>query len=349
MTTYQPLVSIGLPVRNGERYLPGAVESLIAQDYRKLELIISDNASTDATTDICLQYAARDERIRFQRMDTNIGAARNFNEVFEKAGGKYFMWAAHDDLFHPSYIRRCLEVLEGRPEVVLCGSKIKFVDEQGTVVRVRSRDFNELNTHSMDLRQRVRTLTEKVGWFSLYGLLRPEALRRTRLYTEAYGGDVLLLMELLFLGTTFVLPQSLYTCRMIPKSNEQYLEDITGSRSAPASFKDFTGLAEDLLRVIEAWSGPVSLKAALREDLLENVSQKNGFWSHAIFNENPGLARVPPYQRPVEIRALLAPETPVVELDMLRAAAHKAHKAALAAHPIRRFLERHVLWRFRWS
>src|SRR6266850_959515 len=118
-----------------------------------------------------------------------------------------------------------------------------------------------------------------------------------------------LLMELLFLGTTFVLPQRLYTRRMIHKSNEQYLEDITGSRSLPASFRPFTGLAEDLLRVIEAWAGPVGLKAALREDLLRNVSQENGFWSHSIASENPGLVRVPRYQRPVEIRALLAQET----------------------------------------
>jgi hypothetical protein len=204
----------------------------------------------------------------------------------------------------------------------------------------------------MDLRQRVRALTEKVGWFSLYGLLRPDALRRTRLYTEAFGGDVILLMELLFLGTTFVLPERLFTRRMILKSNERYLEDITGSRSSRPSFRPLTGLAEDLLRVIEHSTGPVGQKAALREDLLLNVCQKNRFWSDSIVNENPSLPRMPPYQRPVEVRALLAPETPVVELDMLRAAAHKAHKAALGAraiNAIRRFLERYVLWRFHWS
>ncbi len=92
-----PTVNIGMPVYNAENYLQGALDSLLAQDYGDFDLLISDNASTDRTQEICLDYTARDRRVRYQRNGRNIGAADNFNRVLEPACGKYFMWAAHDD------------------------------------------------------------------------------------------------------------------------------------------------------------------------------------------------------------------------------------------------------------
>src|SRR4029453_11577973 len=97
-----PKVSIGLPVYNGEPHLRGAIESVLGQDYSNLELIISDNASTDGTWDLCRGFAERDSRVRMYHNDTNIGAAAKFNRVFELASGPYFVWAAHDDLLHPT-------------------------------------------------------------------------------------------------------------------------------------------------------------------------------------------------------------------------------------------------------
>lgn len=111
MTDDKPLVSIGMPVYNGERYIRQALDSLLAQDYANFELIISDNVSTDGTQGICLEYAARDERIRYYRNETNLGALRNFNRVFELSSGKYFMWAAHDDVWNPAYVQEVLALL----------------------------------------------------------------------------------------------------------------------------------------------------------------------------------------------------------------------------------------------
>ena len=79
----KPRVSIGLPVCNGENYLKQALDSIMAQTYTDFELIISDNASTDRTAQICKEYANRDPRIRYYRNEKNLGAARNFNYVFE--------------------------------------------------------------------------------------------------------------------------------------------------------------------------------------------------------------------------------------------------------------------------
>ena len=93
-----PRVSIGLPVYNGENYMAAAIDSLLAQTFTDFELIISDNASTDATEQICRDYAHRDGRIRYYREEVNRGAAWNFTHTFELARGEYFKWHAHDDL-----------------------------------------------------------------------------------------------------------------------------------------------------------------------------------------------------------------------------------------------------------
>ena len=102
MTLHQPRVSIGLPVYNGERYLPQALDAILSQTFEDFELIISDNASTDSTQDICKSYAANDARVKYFRNSSNIGISRNFNRVFElSSGGEYFKWCAHDDLMAP--------------------------------------------------------------------------------------------------------------------------------------------------------------------------------------------------------------------------------------------------------
>ena len=110
-----PLVSIGLPVYNAERHLAKALDSLLAQDYESFELIVSDNASTDSTQEICTSYAKRDSRLRYHRAEHNMGAIWNFNRVFELATGEYFMWAAHDDLRDPRYVSACLAAMQSHP------------------------------------------------------------------------------------------------------------------------------------------------------------------------------------------------------------------------------------------
>ena len=135
MGSKTPRVSIGMPVYNGEQLLPRALDSLLSQRFEDFELIISDNASEDATSEICLSYAARDRRIRYYRNETNIGAARNYTRVFEHSSGKYFKWAAHDDWIAPAYLSRCVEILNKEASVVLCYPGTVMVDEQGRLLK----------------------------------------------------------------------------------------------------------------------------------------------------------------------------------------------------------------------
>ena len=107
----QPLVSIGLPVFNGEDFLENALDSILSQTYRNIEVIVCDNASTDRTESIIASYAQNDERIKYSRHDENLGAALNYNSTFELSKGKYFKWAAHDDVMHENYIEQCVNCL----------------------------------------------------------------------------------------------------------------------------------------------------------------------------------------------------------------------------------------------
>lgn len=106
------LVSIGMPVYNGEKYVADAIKSLLAQTHTEFELIISDNASTDRTGDLCRQLAATDSRIRYLRQSANLGPAPNFKAVLDAATGEFFMWAAHDDWWEQNFIQKALEKLE---------------------------------------------------------------------------------------------------------------------------------------------------------------------------------------------------------------------------------------------
>src|SRR5437870_2543767 len=159
-----PLVSIGLPVYNAERYLRQALDSLLGQDYANLELIVSDNASADATESICRSYAERDGRLHYHRAEQNMGAIWNYNRVFELASGEYFMWAAHDDLRDSRYVSACVDALQSRPDAVLCCSDIRFIDEDGQAVDVPPHVAG-IRPSGNTVRERVRQVARACNWY----------------------------------------------------------------------------------------------------------------------------------------------------------------------------------------
>src|SRR2546423_2625235 len=124
-----PLISIGMPVYNGAQFISQALDSLLKQTFADFEIIICDNASTDGTEEICSEYARRDQRIRYYRNPINLGLAGNCRRVLEVARGKYFKYAAHDDLCAPRLLERCVEVLENKPDVILAYPKTMLLDE----------------------------------------------------------------------------------------------------------------------------------------------------------------------------------------------------------------------------
>lgn len=230
----QPLVSLGLPVYNGERYLAQALECLLAQSFTDFELIISDNASSDATEQICREHAARDSRIVYYRQPENLGAIRNFNFVFEASSGEYFKWASYDDLCEPTFLEKTVAVLEAEEDVVVAYSRSDMVDASGQSWKHRlPSDYDELERTGdgeLQWKGHPRTLAEHprpshrfasvllgTNWcVDSYGLIRSAALRQTRLLVELYGAEKVLMGELSLLGKSRMLGEQLFSQRIHP-------------------------------------------------------------------------------------------------------------------------------------
>src|SRR5688572_15385073 len=155
-----PLVSIGMPVYNGEAYLCQAVDSLLAQDYGNFELIISDNGSTDHTAAICQKYAKKDKRVRYYRTNTNLGASYNFKRVFELASGEFFMWAGSHDIWTPDYISRLIRVLQAEPNVALAYTETHWIDEKGNNA---TKELYHLDTRGMPVLDRIPVVIETLS------------------------------------------------------------------------------------------------------------------------------------------------------------------------------------------
>ena len=177
--TSAPLLSIGLAVYNGERHLAQAIDSLLAQDVGDFELIISDNASTDATEAICREYAAADPRVRYIRNAENIGAAANYNRVFELSTGRYFMWGSDDDVWDPRFASACIAKLEDSPLAVQCTSRMALIGEDGGPV---SDTYEPLDTEGMPVEARAHELVARIRWYEIYSVFRPNVLRETSLF-----------------------------------------------------------------------------------------------------------------------------------------------------------------------
>ena len=226
--TRRPTVSIGMPVYNGGDGLETALDSLLAQSYGDFEVIISDNASTDGTEDICRRFTRLDRRVRYIRNDKNVGVARNYNRLFELSDGRYFKWAPHDDRLSPEFLARCVEVLDTDAGVAIVVPVPRLIDDEG-----RADDFELRHRESMAERglrhvdiDNPRRLAHdnpsarfsdivlrKVWFYELYGLIRADLLGRTGLLRLFHGSCQVLLAELALLGTIRQLPDELMFMR----------------------------------------------------------------------------------------------------------------------------------------
>lgn len=208
MLSNKPKVSIGLPVYNGEKYLEEALDSMISQTYQDFELIIADNASTDRTQEICLEYAQRDHRVKYHRNEKNLGAAPNHNLVFHLAKGEYFKWAGHDDKIAPDFLSKCVQVLDRNPDVMMCMPTTSLIDEHG---RYLGEYAYQADGDIPDPHKRFRNflLKNKSGNY-IYGLMRADGITKTSPHGSYPSSDLVFIAELSLYGRYYILPESLY-------------------------------------------------------------------------------------------------------------------------------------------
>ena len=220
---YRPLVSIGLPVFNGENFIEAAVDSILKQTLTDFELIIADNASTDRTQAICESFAGSDNRVVYRRNAKNIGAAKNFNLVFKLSSGTFFKWAAHDDLLDPNFLAKCVAAIDEEPSIVLSFSRVINIDEQGRKLGRYPDQLGRVMSHSTQ--ERFKNLILNDQWcFEVFGLIRSDALARTNLIGSFVSSDAVLRAELGLLGRFRIIQEDLFFNRDHPQRSIRSLQ-----------------------------------------------------------------------------------------------------------------------------
>ena len=218
-------VSVGMPVYNGERYIAQSIESILSQTFQAFELIISDNASTDATEQICREYAAKDPRVRYYRSDRNHGASWNHNRVVELARGEYFRWQCHDDYCGPTLLEKCLPVVHNDPSVVLCYPQFVRVNGQGRRLGIKSSRV----AGGTEPVERFRSLIyRRDSCEEIYGVTRTAVMRKTALLGPYSNSDDTFLAELILHGQFREIPEPLFFYRIHPAQSTSAYPDRSG-------------------------------------------------------------------------------------------------------------------------
>jgi len=215
-----PRLSIGLAVYNGEKYLAESLDAVLGQTYEDFELIISDNASTDGTAEICRRYEKDDSRIRYVRQPRNIGAAPNHNFLFQQSRGELFKWAAADDLYARDLLQRCVDALDEYRDVVLAHCWTAAIDDTGNVTQALE---YPLATDSPRAPERFRSTlfmnrggNDHVSDYGviraddMYGVIRANVLRRVAPHDSYYYADRTIMTEIALLGPFHQHPDWLY-------------------------------------------------------------------------------------------------------------------------------------------
>lgn len=275
MTT--PSVSIGLPVYNGERFLPQSIESLLCQDHEDLELVISDNGSTDGTEEICRSYAAADGRVRYERHRVNRGAAWNFCRVADLAdpGATFIKWAAADDEHAPDYLSTTVALLEDDPSAALAHTGTADIDEDGYVLRVRNQPVECLA--SFDPAERMRDLvTLRHECFGAFGLIRHGVERATRGLGAYSDADNVLLVEIALRGRMRYDDRTLFFRRQHPDRS------ITAYPDARTRGEWFDSGLTDVLP-FPTWRVGWELRRAVRDAPLSAAERRRCYAALEVF------------------------------------------------------------------
>ena len=217
----RPLVSIGLFLHNERSFIEETLASLADQDYENLEILVSDNCSDDGTSEICQAFALADSRVRYERLESNVGVAENSIRVLGRAAGEYFMWASGHDLWSPSLVTDAITALERRPAAVIAYGPCEWIDASGSRL---DRNTSFYDTRGMNAAGRLFS----AFWGNLHpvlGVIRTKDLRRIPKIHACAGADQIVLAELALAGETLFVPSATWS-RREPRGREGHRRKI---------------------------------------------------------------------------------------------------------------------------
>jgi glycosyltransferase involved in cell wall biosynthesis len=215
-----PRLIMGLPVYNGDNYLKQTLDSILNQTYHDFRLIISDNASTDNTAAICQEYAQKDSRIIYYRQEKNLGAAPNYNFVFQPGNAPYYKWVAHDDLLKPDYLRQCIEMLDNDPSLAIVHCPIEQIDAYNNSQGVM-REACDFRLDGETPQARLRKALWTYRNWDVFGVIRSEYMAKTHLHGDYLDADRIFLAEVILQGNMGYLEEPLFCLRVHQESYTQ--------------------------------------------------------------------------------------------------------------------------------
>ncbi len=297
MKNKSPQLTVGLPVFNGEKFVGNAIECMLEQTYSDYVFIISDNASTDATQDICRQYEKFDKRIKYYRNEQNLGAAKNFELLYQKVETPFWTPISHDDYFSLNFLEACLNKLIENPAVVLAApSQIAVINANGFIKRAES----NFNTTGMSLAERLCHMLDRIMWVSFYGVSRTrifgEVWSNIAPYKTRFGADVIFLAGMLLKGQIAAAEGTTFFYREADteKSATVYAQDLLPGQAVATM--PYTGLLESILEVLFLFAEvPVEQRKTISDALLQTVL-KQPSWAYQLDREQRAqeAATLPP-------------------------------------------------------
>lgn len=205
-----PTVSLAMPVYNGGQYIGEAIQSILDQTFEDFELIITDNASTDDTQQICLDFAEKDPRVRYHRNPQNLGAAGNYNRGFELARGEFLKWCAHDDNISPSYVEEAVRALNENEDAIMAYGRTQMIDSHGTHLDGSASAILTDMGNPNSVKRFMQAVHAGGSCSAIFALFRKSELARSTLHRGYYQSDRALLSEMALLGTFEYLPEIVF-------------------------------------------------------------------------------------------------------------------------------------------
>lgn len=217
-----PLVSIGMPVFNGGARVGDALRSALAQTYPNLEILVSDNGSTDDTPEVVRSVAGSDPRVVVHRHDENRGGIWNWSFVLGAARGEYFAWLAHDDVLEPEFVARTADVLRGHADASVCHNHYQPVGPDGLPI---GPVHVGTTATADDPRRRVAVALR--AWdlhAAIYGLVRRDLAVRSLPFPVVLSADLVYTARLAYLGKVLDVPHVLQR-KSVPAPGTAYRTD----------------------------------------------------------------------------------------------------------------------------
>jgi glycosyltransferase involved in cell wall biosynthesis len=279
------LVSIGLPVYNGARYLRDTLDSLVAQTYQNYEIILSDNASTDETEAICREFAARDPRVRYYRVEQNLGPFWNYKRVYELARGEYYMWNAHDDLRAPRCLELCVDAFRRNPDAVMCCMDTLLIDEEGREITDDPADYRIYQATGDTVYERLRHIAQTKIATDFYALFKTTIIPETRFgKIQIWGGDTVFTAEVCMRGDVIAVPEKLFHYRLMQSRSLQQMAAALCGWGADISV-NWSGLLAELMESVRLAPLGTMEKIRLQGMLASEMCVRDPIWREVIARE----------------------------------------------------------------